>query len=487
MLALALQAWRSKGAYAIAVLLSAAFLVVCFVYTYQQILHRRHIYGFSDWREAAAFLANMARSNDVIVTSYHDSLLTFYGTNLPCPLIRGYGAYNGSDFTVQRLAELQRNHARIWSLLVNKYMRWDSHPAALLMDRDWIGLPTEDPIIHYWDREEAPAWQNLNTKRAREKELLQRYLAAAPGHYLVRKQLALVQYWTGDYGASLSNCFVVLRQYPFDPWNWEVPGLCYRDGRGVAQDLARALRYFRNMYWLARLEHHPNYKARIYALRYMAETCRQMKQPERVLALCAEWARCLQRCDWPPDQQENERKMLAALRTDALDKLGRLPRLPNILRNGDFALPVRAWDGTPSNAIGNWALTAPWFTNYVSYGCDRDGTRFLRVYNDTTNRYTGVMQSVNLVSGTVYRLCGRGRTADEIYGVRLVADLRPDGSPKPVASYQVVWWQGSREWQQLEVIFTNQIATPATVVLQTGYGNVIGTAEFQQVRLEAMP
>lgn len=480
------QAWRSKTASAVACALVACALLFVVLHCIQLVLHRRHIYGFSDWREAAAYLKTHARSNDVIVTSYHDELLRFYGTNFPCALVRGYGAYDGRDFTVQRLRELQDQHARIWSILVNKYMRWNSHPAAVIIDREWVSLPTSEPTIHYWDRTEAGGWSDINVKRAKEKELLSAYLLHAPRHYLVRRHLALLQYWTGDYTASLSNWYAVARQYPFDPWNWEVPGLCYRDGRGVAPDLPRALRFYRAMYWFARLENQPDRRARVYALRYMADTYRLMKRPKHVLAVTREWERWLALSKLTPDQIEHERKTLTALRTDALDRLGLLPVLPNLLHNSDFTLPVRIWDGTPSNAGGNWSLLAPWFTNYVSYGCDGDGTRVLRVYNDASNRYTGVMQSVLLQSGSVYRLSGKARSTSDIMGIRLVAEVRPEGSHRPIESHQVVWWQGSREWQRLYTVFTNHFATPATVVLQAGYGGVISTSECIYIRLEQL-
>ena len=52
---------------------------------------------------------------------------------------------------------------------------------------------------------------------------------------------------------------------------------------------------------------------------------------------------------------------------------------------------------------------------------------------------------------------------------------------------QLVWMTQNSNWWFREVVFTNRVSGNATIYVHMGYGNVHGTGEFTDIRLERLP
>ena len=95
----------------------------------------------------------------------------------------------------------------------------------------------------------------------------------------------------------------------------------------------------------------------------------------------------------------------------------------------------------------------------------------------------GIQQSVNVVSGTVYKLSGVARSvattqSDIIFGGRIAFFLPPQ------KEQQLVWTSEYNQWSQKELVFTNEVTGTAAILVHLGYGNVGTTGEFTNIRLE---
>ena len=106
----------------------------------------------------------------------------------------------------------------------------------------------------------------------------------------------------------------------------------------------------------------------------------------------------------------------------------------------------------------------------------------LRIENPF-KKLIGVQQSVNVVSGTVYKLSGVARSvattqSDIIFGGRIAFFLPPQKEK------QLVWMSEYNQWSQKELVFTNEVTGEAAILVHLGYGSVGTTGEFTNIRLE---
>ena len=125
--------------------------------------------------------------------------------------------------------------------------------------------------------------------------------------------------------------------------------------------------------------------------------------------------------------------------------------------------------------------------NYWQYGVTHTNkiiiqNNVLRI-EDPFKKLIGVQQSVNVVSGTVYKLSGVARSvattqSDIIFGGRIAFFLPPQKEK------QLVWTSEYNQWSQKELVFTNNVTGTAVILVHLGYGSVGTTGEFTNIRLE---
>ena len=131
------------------------------------------------------------------------------------------------------------------------------------------------------------------------------------------------------------------------------------------------------------------------------------------------------------------------------------PAKGNVLRNGRFENGLSSWR--------YWRLK------------EEEGSRLLKVENGALyvngqlNKLMGVAQTVELVSGAVYRMSAKVRDMKppseekSFLGARLA--LNVPGQKE----HQLVWLYSSSDWKENAIVLTNRFSGKATIFFHTGY------------------
>ena len=153
------------------------------------------------------------------------------------------------------------------------------------------------------------------------------------------------------------------------------------------------------------------------------------------------------------------------------------PSANDVVMNGDFALGLMGWEywhtaRERTNAIRTVAAAHPRHAHAV------------RIENGDAT-LIGIKQTVTVVSGGVYRLCGAARSAGKgtqqgMLGGRIA--IYPPRQPER----ELVWLGQHTNWWRRSLVFTNLCDGPALVVVHLGYGNAVSTGEFTDVGLERL-
>jgi len=110
----------------------------------------------------------------------------------------------------------------------------------------------------------------------------------------------------------------------------------------------------------------------------------------------------------------------------------------------------------------------------------------VRVFNPHGDgKLVGVQQTINIKSGTLYRLSGRARsllTNDSAigFGARLACYI------PGAKEHQIVWMSEYNNWLQKSITFTNYVEGTATIYVHLGYGNIQSTGDFTKIVLEPL-
>jgi hypothetical protein len=148
----------------------------------------------------------------------------------------------------------------------------------------------------------------------------------------------------------------------------------------------------------------------------------------------------------------------------------------NLLRNGDFAYNLGAWQPwqharTHSNWISVVTLTGRAGPYYAA-----------RIINPNA-QLVGLQQPVTLISGRIYRLSAAVRStmtndSSRLFGGRVALHLPPQ------PERQLVWTTEYNDWWKRTLLITNRVTGTAMVFVHMGYGSVASTGEFTDIRLE---
>ena len=148
----------------------------------------------------------------------------------------------------------------------------------------------------------------------------------------------------------------------------------------------------------------------------------------------------------------------------------------NLIKNSEFSKELKYWDP--------WEKTIknPELVKCISVDMHGKSMQGIRITNPD-GVLAGIKQTVEVTSGTVYRLSGRVRSTAVndphiLFGGRIGFWLPPQKEK------QIVWMSEHNKWWKKELVFTNQVNGMATVYVHMGYGNVASTGEFTDVRLE---
>ena len=457
----------SRGCTWCAGALVALVLLVLLVFSIQDLQYRECVFGRNDWKESAAVLMKLVRSNDVILTGYDGEILLHYATNLPCPVVHMTGDFNGKDITLDQVRQYQRQYERVWCTFVNSYFRWGGGERVSWMDRQFVLIP-HSVNIHYWARREAEAWSDPDRKRQSEIELLQAALAVTPWHYRTRRQLAQTLFDEQRYAESVAVWKTVLAQYLLDPWNYQTLGICYRDGLGGATNTLAAALCFRCMYWVARMQTPDDTEPQVAALRGLCETYRLQGAPKRMLALIPAWEKALLSSGTADNNRSLEHLRIETQRDSAARQLGTAAAAPNLLPNGAFAHGLAHWLLAPDAQRCSGSVAV------VQSGVER----FIRISNPS-GYFAGVSQVLDIASGEVYRVSGMARSALESFDGRIAVTIL--NTPR---RYVIDWYGTLREWVQQTIVFSNDADARVEVAVLMGVLNHTSCGDFADIRLE---
>jgi len=150
--------------------------------------------------------------------------------------------------------------------------------------------------------------------------------------------------------------------------------------------------------------------------------------------------------------------------------------LTNLVRDGVFGSGLAAWKPWQAACIQTSAVRCVPCTGVTGVAAA------VRIGNAAI-QLIGIKQEVSAVSGATYRLSGLARStaaADPaaLFGGRLALNL--PGEPER----EIVWMNEDTRWQRRELVFTPATTGAGTLFVHMGYGNVTGTGEFADVRLE---
>ncbi len=142
-----------------------------------------------------------------------------------------------------------------------------------------------------------------------------------------------------------------------------------------------------------------------------------------------------------------------------------------ISKNPNFANDHDKWE--------YWRLSKETGEKLIS--AKNDGSNdFVRIDNPNGN-LIGLIQGVNVLTGSVYRLTAECRIPVDNTsqnGGRVFIKT-PESRER-----QLTFLEISHEWARKELVFTNHITGKASFVIHTGYGNYKGQTDFRNIRLE---
>ena len=182
------------------------------------------------------------------------------------------------------------------------------------------------------------------------------------------------------------------------------------------------------------------------------------------------------RCSFMPDEPKKSAKNRnAEIRAEpSAQPLLMTAKPVNVLKNTAF-----------NDKLQNWYYWQKGKERQNDIMCenDTDGSR-IRIANPN-KELIGVQQQVMVVSGQVYRLSGKvrspdGNNASAMFGGRIGFWLPPQEEK------ELVWMTEYNQWLYKEMYFTNRVTGRATVYAHMGYGNVAGTGEFTDIKLELL-
>ena len=158
----------------------------------------------------------------------------------------------------------------------------------------------------------------------------------------------------------------------------------------------------------------------------------------------------------PPKEAKDEpKKAAAAPERSTSPEDDDFPARSNIVKNGGFKNGLSAWRF--------WRLK------------EEEGKKFLKTdngilyLNGQANTLMGVAQTVDLISGAVYRMSAKVRDMSppaegkNFLGARMA--LNAPGQKE----HQIVWLYSSSDWKESEFVFTNAYTGKATLFFHTGY------------------
>ena len=150
----------------------------------------------------------------------------------------------------------------------------------------------------------------------------------------------------------------------------------------------------------------------------------------------------------------------------------------NLIKNGAFSEGKRYWNpwqygGIYSNLV-----------KVVTYKGRNGKYQALRIENPHA-KLTGLNQAVKVKAGKIYKLSAAARSTVTnssaiIFGARVGIRLPHQRERK------VIWMTEFNDWWKKKRIITNGFTGTAVVYIDMGYGNVISTGEFADVRLEVV-
>ena len=148
----------------------------------------------------------------------------------------------------------------------------------------------------------------------------------------------------------------------------------------------------------------------------------------------------------------------------------------NLLRNSDFAQGLQFW------SLWQHGRTHPEWVTVTNLPGRLGSYNALHLANPKA-LLVGVQQSAGVVSNKIYRLAGSVRSmytndSSRIFGGRIAFYLPPQ------PERQLVWTSEFNDWWKRELVFTNQLTGTALVLVHMGYGGVVSTGDFTDVRLE---
>ena len=150
----------------------------------------------------------------------------------------------------------------------------------------------------------------------------------------------------------------------------------------------------------------------------------------------------------------------------------------NILKNGTFSNGKSFWNPW-QNARANSNLI-----KIVEYKGKSGKYNSLRIENHF-KKLIGLNQAVKVKKGRIYKLSAAARSTFTnssaiIFGGRVGIRL-PHRKERAL-----IWVTEFNDWWKKSLLFTNRHSGTAVVYVDMGYGNVISTGEFADVRLEEM-
>jgi hypothetical protein len=150
----------------------------------------------------------------------------------------------------------------------------------------------------------------------------------------------------------------------------------------------------------------------------------------------------------------------------------------NLLINSDFSRQLQTW------LLWAHAGRHPQWVRVVTLPGRLGNYNALHIDNPRA-MLVGVQQRVTVVSNKIYRLAGSARSmftndSSRIFGGRIAFYLPPQ------PERQLVWTSEFNDWWKRDLVFTNLVSGTAVVLVHMGYGGVVSTGEFTDVRLEVI-
>lgn len=447
-----------------------------------EIVYRRAYWPLTEWREMGAFLNAVVRPGDAVLAGYDDQLLRRYYTNGAAPVIRLTGAYDARDVTEETIKEYMRRYERVWCVFVSGFVRWSGSPLPGWLDRTCIPLPfwSYGAAMHYWSRAEADGWKEAWRRDEKERELVEKVVRVAPRLYRAVRRMMELRMAAGEHQEGYRYLGNMLKQNPMDPRVHYELARCHMRGTTGRTNLVAAQMHLWMMGWCGRIL--PG---------TVEDLCGQRVAAEMELAVQAghhaRWKRLHRRAQHllPSLSAEGRAAVLAAL--ERCENLHARQQAKHSKETQNTGWRAESW-GTNLVAADfekwkKWSAGGPALGETAITHTEVDGRTqsVVRIANTATH-YFGLLDRVYMESGGVYRMSGMARYAGpppaQVFYGRLACYLHGQ------AEQDIVWPEAVSEWTRRTCIFTNMVNGVATIFVHLGYGNVITTAEFADIRVE---